>query len=133
MMNHEDLRIGLYSRYFAEMRSELDSYIKDAYPMMLRKDVIDGTITLKIDLSFVKKMCAGSDDPADVREAVMPEIGYRIALEMKSKIERKGNCVGFGNEVIQGKHGYYIVPEEEAAGQMSMFNAFDEIEDGVDE
>lgn len=50
MMNHEDLRIGLYSRYFAEMRSELDSYIKDAYPMMLQKDVIDGTITLKIDL-----------------------------------------------------------------------------------
>lgn len=130
----EGLKIGLYSEYFAGMRNDLDYYIRGAYPEMQKKDVVDGTITLKIDLSFMKRYAVyNSDGSIAKREAVVPEIRYRVSMDLKSKIDTKGVCVDDGKEVVHGKHGFYIVPKEVAEGQMDMFNSFDEIEDGVDE
>ena len=133
MASNEELKIGLFSGYFADMRNDLDYYIRTAYPEMTRKDVVDGTITLKIDLSFVRKFATCKDGELISRETVIPEIKYRISMDLKSKIETKGICVADGKEVIRGEHGFYIIPQEVVAGQMDMFNSFEEIEDSMDE
>ncbi len=131
---NDGLKIGLYSEYFAGMRNDLDYYIRGAYPEMQKKDAVDSTITLKIDLSFMKRYAVyNSDSSIANREEVVPEIRYRVSMDLKSKIETRGVCVDDGKEVVRGKHDFYIVPKEVAEGQMDMFNSFNEIEDGVDE
>ena len=126
-------KLSLYSPHFDEMRRDLDAYITRMFYIMEAKDTKAGTITLKIDFAVLEEQVKCENSPTGEREALIPHIGYKIAMTMQSKAERKGDVVGKGHEVIQDGAAYYIVTTEEASGQLSMFNGYDELPDAEDE
>lgn len=125
-------RLSLYSHHFDEMRRDLDAYITRMFHIMEAKDTKAGTIALKIDFAVLEEQVKCENSPTGEREALIPHIGYKIAMTMQSKAERKGDVVGKGHEVIQDGAAYYIVTKEEASGQLNMFNSYDELPDEND-
>lgn len=121
-------RLSLASPHFDEMRRELDAYITHVFKIMEIKDTNAATITLKIDFNVLEEKIACKNSPTGEREALIPYIGYKIAMTMQSKAERKGDVVGNGHEVIQDGSDCYIVTKEEASGQLNMFNSYDELD-----
>lgn len=129
-------RLSLYSPHFDEMRKDLDAYITRVFHIMEAKDTKASTIALKIDFNVLEEKVSCENSPTGEREALIPHIGYKIAMTLQSKAERKGDVVGKGHEVIQDGASYYIVTKEEASGQLNMFNGYDELDandDGEEE
>ena len=125
-------RLSLYSPHFDEMRKELDAYITRVFHIMEAKDTKAATIALKIDFNVLKDKISCDNSPTGEREAIIPNIGYKIAMTLQTKAEHRGDVVGKGHEVIQDGMTYYIVTKEEASGQLNMFNGFDELPDEND-
>lgn len=125
-------RLSLYSPHFDEMCKELDAYITRVFNIMEAKNTKAATIALKIDFNVLEEKVSCENSPTGEREALIPHIGYKIAMTMQSKAEHKGDVVGKGHEVIQDGTAYYIVTKEEASGQLNMFNGFDEFPDEND-
>lgn len=125
-------RITLSSPLFDKMKSDLDSYIRNMFPLMEMKNSLAGTISLKIDFAILEDEVSCENSPTGKREAKIPHIGYKLLLSMQSKAERKDDVVGKGHEVIKDGSSYYIVTKEEASGQLNMFNGFDEFPDEND-
>lgn len=125
-------RVTLSSPLFDKMRSDLDLYITKMLPLMEAKNSLAGTISLKIDFAILEDEVKCENSPTGEREALIPHIGYKIAMTMQSKAERKGDVVGKGHEVIQDGATYYIVTKEKASGQLNMFNSYDELPDEND-
>lgn len=125
-----DKRIGLNSSYFETMRNELDIYIRRMMPVMKAKETSEGSINLKIDFDVLEetKYCEAS--PTGYRRAIIPKINYKISMTLKSKAETKGEVIGAGYEAAADGDDYYIIPDAEANGQMSIY---DELDDGTEE
>lgn len=119
-------RISLSSPLFDKMKSDLDAYIRNMFPLMESKNSLAGTISLKIDFAILEDEVSCENSPTGKREAKIPHIGYKLLLSMQSKAERKDDVVGKGHEVIKDGSSYYIVTKEEASGQLNMFNGYDE-------
>ena len=120
-------KLSLSSTHFDEMRSNLDTYISRMLPIMETKNTQTGTISLKIDFSIREEQVRCENSPTGEREALVPNIGYKIAMTLQSKAENKGDVVSGGHEVVQEGSDYYIVTKEEAGGQLNMFNSYDEM------
>ena len=91
------------------------------------------TIGLKIDIQTISKMIKDDNAPFGQREALVPDITYKVALTLQAKADTKGNIVRSGHELIRDDDGsFYIVTTEEASGQLSMFNGYDELPDNAD-
>lgn len=134
MMNLDPAkRISLSSPLFDKMKSDLDTYIRNMFPLMESKNSLAGTISLKIDFAILEDEVSCENSPTGKREAKIPHIGYKLLLSMQSKAERKDDVVGKGHEVIKDGASYYIVTKEEASGQLNMFNSFDELPDENDD
>lgn len=91
------------------------------------------TIGLKIDIQTIHKTIKDDNAPVGQREALVPDITYKVALTLQAKADTKGNIVRSGHELIRDDDGsFYIVTTEEASGQLSMFNGYDELPDNAD-
>lgn len=125
-MNPET-RFGLDAPYFEEMRLELSSEISDVLYRMRERRMNSATITLKISIATEEIMLADANAQMGVRPALEPSINYTLTLTMQDKSDLKGDIGGKGKELVQGRDGrFYLVSREEASGQMSMFNSWDE-------
>lgn len=128
MMNIDPKKkISLSSPIFDKMRQDLDVYIQRILPTMEAKNTLAGTIALKIDFAILEDEVKCENSPTGKRDALVPHVGYKLAMTMQSKAERKESVVGPGHEVIQDGGAYYIVSKEEASGQLNMFNGYDEL------
>lgn len=133
MMNIDPKKkVTLSSPLFDKMRHDLDVYITKMLPIMEAKNSMSGTIALKIDFALQDDEVACNNSPTGKREARIPHIGYKLALTMQTKTERRDDVVGKGHEVIQDGTDYYIVTKDEASGQLNMFNGYDELPDEND-
>lgn len=121
-------RITLYNRDFDDMRSVLDGTIQNIIPQMLNRDMNAGSITLKIDIGLVKTVIRDKNAMMGTRPAVNPEISFRIGYVMQQKAEEKGDIIPKGSdELLMGDDGaFYLVSQEEASGQLSVFDSYDE-------
>ena len=135
MFIDEKKRVTLDSPHFAEMRTDLNRYISGALRSMEEKNMSSATIGLKIDLILVHKTIEDDNAPTGERDALVPDITYKLALTMQAKADTKGNVVRSDHELVEGDEGsYYIITTKEASGQLNMFNGYDELpEDEADE
>lgn len=128
MIIDEKKRVNLDSPHFAEMRTNLNRYITGALNSMEEKNMSSASIGLKIDLILVHKTIEDDNAPTGERDAVVPDITYKLALTMQAKADTKGNVVRTDHELVKGDDGnYYILTTEEANGQLNMFNGYDEL------
>lgn len=127
-------RITLYSTVFDEMRHTLDKTLQGTLRQMIRKDMSAGAVGLKIDISLEKTVTRDDNAPSGERPALRPEIAWKVSFVMQQKADGKGDAVTDkdGKEVLVGDDGEaYLVSEEEASGQLSMFNSWDEFREAA--
>lgn len=133
MMFDSKKRVNLDSPHFDGMKTDLNRYIFAALKAMDEKNMSAATIGLKIDIQTIHKTIKDDNAPVGQREALVPDINYKVALTLQAKADTKGNIVRSGHELIRDDDGsFYIVTTEEASGQLSMFNGYDELPDNAD-
>ena len=133
MMFDSKKRVNLDSPHFDSMKTDLNRYIFAALKAMDEKNMSAATIGLKIDIQTIHKTIKDDNAPVGQREALVPDITYKVALTLQAKADTKGNIVRSGHELIRDDDGsFYIVTTEEASGQLSMFNGYDELTDNAD-
>lgn len=133
MMFDSKNRVNLDSPHFDSMKTDLNRYIFAALKAMDEKNMSAATIGLKIDIQTIHKTIKDDNAPVGQREALVPDITYKVALTLQAKADTKGNIVRSGHELIRDDDGsFYIVTTEEASGQLSMFNGYDELPDNAD-
>lgn len=127
-------RINLYNPEFDEMRHTLDRSLQGILRKMISKDMDAASIGLKIDIELLKSTITDNNAPTGTREAITPEISYRIVSAMQSRTDTKGNVVGrrSNKELLIDDQGIaFLVSKEEASGQLSMFNTWDEFKEAA--
>ena len=133
MMFDSKKRVNLDSPHFDSMKTDLNRYIFAALKAMDEKNMSAATIGLKIEIQTIHKTIKDDNAPVGQREALVPDITYKVALTLQAKADTKGNIVRSGHELIRDDDGsFYIVTTEEASGQLSMFNGYDELPDNAD-
>lgn len=133
MMFDSKKKVNLDSPHFNDMKTDLNRYICAALNAMDEKKMSAATIGLKIDIQTIHKTIKDDNAPVGQREALVPDITYKLALTLQAKADTKGNIVRSDHELIRDDDGsFYIVTTEEASGQLSMFNGYDELPDNAD-
>lgn len=127
-------QITLYNKEFDVMRNDLDVAIQKILPKMFHKGINLGSVTLKIDIGTVKQAITDNNAYTGTREQVKVVMAYKVSTELKSKEEAKGSVVSLGDkkEILMDDTGrFFLVSSDEASGQLSMFNSFDEFVEEV--
>lgn len=128
-------KINLYNPAFDEMRHNLDRQLQGIMRKMIGKDMDAASIGLKIDIELLKSTITDNNSPTGTRESIIPEISYRIVSAMQSRTDTKGNVVGRRSNkelLIDDEGNVGLVSQEEASGQLSMFNTWDEFKEAVE-
>ena len=128
-------KIHLYNRDFDEMRNMLDIAIQKTMKRMLEKEMDAGTITLKLDIGFQRDVVNDDNAPSGTRPAIHPEIDYKISFTLQHKGSADGDIIPKGSDelLVDGNGDFFLVSKEEASGQLSMFNTWDEFQNTVKE
>lgn len=127
-------QITLYNKEFDVMRNDLDVAIQKTLPKMFQKGINLASVTLKIEIGTIKQDVIDNNAPTGTREQVKVVMAYKVSTELKSKEEAKGSVVSLGDkkELLMDDSGrFFLVSSEEASGQLSMFNSFDEFVEEV--
>lgn len=119
-------QISLYNRDFDIMRAELDRSIQDTLGQMVDKGADEGSITLKISIRLDRGEIRNSDGTH--RPAIHPSIGYKVGTVLQFKSDDSGAIIPPGSDELltDGNGKFFLVSREEAAGQLSIFNTWDE-------
>lgn len=130
----QEKKIHLYNRDFDEMRNMLDITLRQTMKQMLAKEMNSGSITLKIEIDFNKDVVEDDNAPSGTRPAIHPEIDYKINCMMQQKGSFDGEIIPKGSDelLVDGNGDFFLVSKEEASGQLSMFNTWDEFKEAVD-
>ena len=129
-------KLTLYSQEFDEMRNNLDQTLQTTLKAMIAKNMDAAAIGLKINVELIKVDLADDNAPTGTRPAMKPEISARIVAAMQQRVDKKCNVIGRASKkeiLIDDDGNMCLVSEEEASGQLSMFNSYDEyVEETVD-
>jgi len=129
-------RVTLYNTEFDEMRHKLDTTLQTTLKAMLATNIDAAAIGLKINIDLVKVVVADDNAPTGQREAMKPEISARIASAMTKRVDTKCNIIGRASNkelLIDDDGNFCLVSAEEASGQLSMFNSWDEFREAATE
>ena len=134
----KDTRVSIYNPAFDVLRNELDIKLRDVVAEMVEKDQSSGSVTLKIDISTTKAVISDDNAPMGTRPAMDIEISGDVSHVIQSKGKTKVDILTRAKqkELVMDDNGeMHIVSREEASGQLSMFNTYDEykkaMEDGT--
>ena len=122
-------QITLYNKEVDVMRNDLDVAIQKTLPKMFHKGINLASVTLKIEIGTIKQDVIDNNAPTGTREQVKVVMAYKVSTELKSKEEAKGSVVSLGDKkelLVDDSGRFFLVSSEEASGQLSMFNSFDE-------
>lgn len=129
-------KLTLYSQEFDEMRNNLDLTLQTTLKAMIAKNMDAAAIGLKINVDLIKVDLADDNAPTGTRPAMKPEITARIVSAMQQRVDKKCNVIGRASKkeiLIDDDGNMCLVSEEEASGQLSMFNSYDEyVEEAID-
>ena len=132
----KDTRISIYNPAFDVTRNELDIRLRDVISEMVEKDQSSGSVTLKIDISTTKAMIDDDNAPTGTRPSMSIEIEADVSHMIQSKGKTKVDVINRGHqrELVMDDSGVlHIVSREEASGQLSMFNSYDEYKKAIEE
>ena len=126
-------RIHLGNRDFDEMRVMLDRALQQTMNKMLDKELDAGTITLKITIDLNRDLINDDNAPMGTRPAIHPEMDYKIGATVQEKFGTDGDIIPRGSDelLVDDAGFFFLVSKEEASGQLSMFNSYDEYIDAV--
>ena len=134
----KDSKISIYNPSFDVVRNELDINLRGVVAEMVEKDQSSGSVTLKIDISTSKDIINDDNAPTGTRPAMNIEIDADVSHMIQSKGKTKVDVItrGHQKELVMDDNGeLHIVSRDEASGQLSMFNTYDEykkaMEDGT--
>lgn len=129
-------KLTLYSQEFDEMRNNLDLTLQTTLKAMIAKNMDAAAIGLKINVELIKVDLADDNAPTGTRPAMKPEISARIVAAMQQRVDKKCNVIGRASKkeiLIDDDGNMCLVSEEEASGQLSMFNSWDEFKEAATE
>ena len=129
-------KVTLYNHEFDEMRRALDVTLQNTFKSMLAKNMTGASIGLKIDISLIKQVVNDNNAPTGKREALRPDINARIVAAMQQRMDKKVGVVGKTSNVellVDDTGDFFFVTKEEASGQLSMFNSWDEFKEAAEE
>lgn len=129
-------KLTLYSQEFDEMRNNLDLTLQTTLKAMIAKNMDAAAIGLKINVELIKVDLADDNAPTGTRPAMKPEISARIVAAMQQRVDKKCNVIGRASKkeiLIDDDGNMCLVSEEEASGQLSMFNSWDEFREAATE
>jgi len=122
-------KVSIYNPCFDVTRNELDIALKSAVSEMIDKDLTNSSVTLKLDICATTEAVADRNAQSGCREAKNIEIGAKVGYTLQFKSEAKFDVVSakHGKELVMDSQGEYsMVSHEEASGQLSMFNSWNE-------
>ena len=121
-------KIHLYNRDFDEMRNALDVTLQHLMAKLVAKELDSGTVTLKIAIDLNREMVKDNNAPMGTRPAIHPEMDYKIGATAQEKFGYDGEIIAKGSDelLVDGEGSFFLVSKEEASGQLSMFNTYDE-------
>ena len=122
-------KVTLYNHEFDEMRNALDMTLQTTFKSMLAKNMTGASIGLKIDITLMRQVLKDDNAPTGQREALRPDISARIVAAMQQRVDKKVGVVGKTSNVellVDDTGDFFFVTKEEASGQLSMFNSWDE-------
>lgn len=121
-------KIHLYNRDFDEMRNSLDVTLQHLMAKLVAKELDSGTVTLKIAIDLNRDMVNDDNAPMGTRPAIHPEMDYKIGAVAQEKFGIDGEIISKGSDelLVDGDGSFFLVSKEEASGQLSMFNTYDE-------
>ena len=121
-------KLHLYNRDFDEMRGELDASIQRIFGQMIGRGMDSGKISLTLDFTLNRNVILDNNAQTGEREAINPEVTYKIAVAMQRKEDIKGDIIPCGSDelLMDDSGSFYLVSKEEASGQLCMFNGWDE-------
>lgn len=123
-------KITLYNKEFDVMRNDLDIAIRGTIRKMVSKEINAGAIGLKIEIGIMKTTVKDDNAQSGYRQSRLPTITYKVGTVLQQKDETKGKIVkpGEDKEILVDDLGdFFLVSKEEASGQLSMFNSWDEL------
>jgi hypothetical protein len=128
-------KIHLYNRDFDEMRNMLDITLQKTLAQMLAKNMDSAAVTLKIDINLMRDMVDDENANTGLRPAIHPEVGYKVGYTIQQKGGTDGDIIPRGSDelLVDGEGNFFLVSAQEASGQLSMFNTYDEFEQAVKE
>lgn len=126
-------KIHLYNRDFDEMRNLLDITLQQTMMRMLGKGMDTGSITLKIDIALNRDVINDHNAPTGSRPAIHPEIDYKITHMIQQKDSVDGEIIPRGSDelLVDDNGNMFLVSKEEASGQLSMFDTWDEYSEAI--
>lgn len=127
-------KITLYNKEFDIMRNDLDIAIRETIRKMVSKEINAGAIGLKIDIGIVKTTVKDDNAQSGYRQSMLPAISYKVGTILQQKDEAKGKIVKPGEDkeiLVDDLGSFFLVSKEEASGQLSMFNSWDEFAEDV--
>ena len=127
-------RITLYNHEFSEMRQALDTTIQTTLKAMIAREMDAAGIALKINIDLIKTVVKDDNAPTGTREAMKPEISARIVAAMQQRVDKKVGVIGRASNkelLVDDEGNFCLVSPEEASGQLSMFNSWDEFREAV--
>ena len=128
-------KVTLYNPEFDEMRHALDVTLRKTFKSMLASNMTGATIGLKIDISLEKQVITDNNAQTGQREAMKPEISARVVSAMQRREDKKCKVVGKTSNVellVDDTGDFFFVTKEEASGQLSMFNTWDEFQEAAE-
>ena len=129
-------KVTLYNPEFNEMRNALDTTLQTTLKGMIAKNMTGATIGLKIDISLIKQVIKDDNAQTGQREALRPDINARIVAAMQQRVDKKVGVIGKTSNVellVDDTGDFFFVTKEEASGQLSMFNSWDEFQEAAEE
>ena len=132
----KDTRVSIYNPAFDVLRNELDIRLRDVVAEMVEKDQSSGSVTLKIDVSTTKAIISDDNAPTGTRPAMDIEISGDVSHVNQSKGKTKVDILTRANQkelVMEDNGELHVVSREEASGQLSMFNTYDEYKKAIEE
>ena len=126
-------RIHIGNRDFDEMRVMLDRVLQQTMNKMLDKELDSGAITLKITIDLNRDVINDNNAPMGTRPTIHPEMDYKVGAMVQEKFGTDGEIIPKGSDelLVDDNGGFFLVSKEEASGQLSMFNTYDEYIDAV--
>lgn len=132
----KDAKISIYNPVFDVMRNELDINLRAVVAEMIGKDMNSGSVTLKIEVTTSKDIINDDNSQTGTRPAMNIEIDADVSSVIQKKDKTKVDVITRKHQkelVIDDNGQLCIVSREEASGQLSMFNSWDEYKNTIEE
>lgn len=111
----------LESEAFAEMNREFDDSINKLMSKLTSRQEADGDITIKLNVSLMKKNVT-DEDTGEVVEVVVPYFDYSISVNVTEKEKKKGLAAKgqYHMRYNSAAERYELIPIDED-GQTTLF------------